>query len=57
MVLTATDNTLTGIVGTGGTGSGIIAHLTTVGDDSTVIVITNPGQGYTVGDDITFAKE
>ena len=52
----ATDNTLTGIVGTGGTGSGIVATLTTVGDDSTVIVITNPGQGYTVGDDITFAK-
>ena len=52
----ATDNTVTGIVGTGGTGSGIVATLTTVGDDSTVIVITNPGQGYTVGDDITFAK-
>ena len=52
----ATDNTVTGIVGTGGTGSGIVATLTTVGDDSTVIVITNPGQGYTVGDDITFQK-
>ena len=52
----ATDNTVTGIVGTGGTGSGIVATLTTVGDDSTVIVITNPGQGYTVGDDITFPK-
>ena len=52
----ATDNTLTGIVGSGGTGTGIIASLTTVGDDSTVIVITDPGRGYTVGDDITFAK-
>ena len=52
----ATDNTQTGIVGTGGTGSGIVATLTTVGDDSTAIVITNPGQGYTVGDDITFEK-
>ena len=52
----ATDNTGTGIPGTGGTGSGIVATLTTVGDDSTAIVITNPGQGYTVGDDITFEK-
>jgi len=52
----STDNTLAGIAGTGGTGSGIVATLTTVGDDSTVIIITDPGQGYTVGDDITFSK-
>ena len=52
----ATDNTVTGIVGSGGTGTGLIASLTTVGDDSTVIVITDPGRGYTVGDDITFQK-
>ena len=52
----ATDSTVTGIVGSGGTGTGIVATLTTVGDDSTAIVITNPGQGYTVGDDITFQK-
>ena len=52
----ATDNTATGIVGSGGTGTGLIASLTTVGDDSTVIVITDPGRGYTVGDDITFQK-
>ena len=52
----ATDSTVTGIAGSGGTGTGIVATLTTVGDDSTAIVITNPGQGYTVGDDITFQK-
>ena len=52
----STDSTVTGIAGTGGTGSGIVATLTTVGDDSTVIIITDPGQGYTVGDDITFSK-
>jgi hypothetical protein len=52
----STDSTLAGIAGTGGTGSGIVATLTTVGDDSTVIIITDPGQGYTVGDDITFSK-
>ena len=51
----ATDNSLT-IVGTGGTGTGITATLTTSGDDSTTCVITNPGQGYTAGDDITFEK-
>jgi hypothetical protein len=51
----ATDNSLS-IVGTGGTGTGITATLTTVDDDSTTCVITNPGTGYTVGDDITFAK-
>ena len=52
----ATDSTVTGIAGSGGTGTGIVATLTTVGDDSTAIIITNPGQGYTVGDDITFQK-
>ena len=52
----STDNAQT-LVATGGTGSGLTATLTTVGDDSTVIVITNPGQGYTVGDDVVFTKD
>ena len=52
----STDNTQT-LAATGGTGSGLTATLTTVGDDSTVIVITNPGQGYTVGDDVVFTKD
>ena len=51
----ATDSSAS-IVGTGGTGSGITATLTTSGDDSVTCVITNPGQGYTAGDDITFEK-
>ena len=54
----ATDNTVTGLTQTSttGSGTGIEVSLTTVDNDSTAIVITNPGQGYAVGDDIVFTK-
>ena len=42
---------------TTGSGSGLIVTLTTVDNDSTTVVITNPGQGYTVGDDVVFTKD
>ena len=42
---------------TSGSGSGLTATITTVGDDSTVIVITNPGQGYAVNDTVDFPKD
>ena len=42
---------------TTGSGTGLTVTLTTSGDDSTSIVITNPGQGYAVGDDVVFTKD
>ncbi len=42
---------------TSGSGSGLTATITTSGDDSTAIVITNPGQGYAVSDTVTFTKD
>ena len=41
---------------TSGSGTGCTATITTSGDDSTAIVITNPGQGYAVGDTVSFTK-
>ena len=38
-------------------GTGCTATITTNTTDSTSIVITNPGQGYSVGDAITFTKD
>jgi hypothetical protein len=53
----STDNAASlGQTSTSGSGTGIVATLTTVGDDSTTIVITNPGQGYAVSDTIVFTK-
>ena len=53
----STDNAASlGQTSTSGSGTGIVATLTTVGDDSTTIVITNPGQGYAVNDTIVFTK-
>ena len=42
---------------TTGSGVGLEVSLTTVDDDSTAIVITSPGQGYAVGDDVVFTKD
>ena len=42
---------------TSGSGTGLTATITTSGDDSTAIVITNPGQGYAVSDTVTFTKD
>ena len=54
----STDNaqSIAGVAVSPSTGTGIVATLTTVGDDSTTIVITNPGQGYAVNDTIVFTK-
>ena len=41
---------------TSGSGTGCTATITTSGDDSTAIVITNPGQGYAVNDTVSFTK-
>lgn len=41
---------------TSGSGTGCTATITTSGDDSTAIVITNPGQGYAAGDTVSFTK-
>ena len=41
---------------TSGSGSGLTATITTSGDDSTAIVITNPGQGYAANDTVDFPK-
>ena len=42
---------------TSGTGTGLAVDLATVGDDSTTIVITNPGQGYAALDTVVFTKD
>ena len=42
---------------TSGSGTGCTATITTVGDDSTAVVITNPGQGYAVNDTVDFTKD
>jgi len=42
---------------TSGTGTGLTVNLTTVDDDSTTIVITNPGQGYAALDTVVFTKD
>jgi len=52
-----TDNSLTILsTVTSGSGTGCTATITTSGDDSTAIVITNPGQGYAAGDTVSFTK-
>jgi len=53
----STDNAATlAQTSTTGSGTGLIVTLTTLGDDSVTAVITNPGQGYAVGDDVVFTK-
>ena len=42
---------------TTGNGLGLVITLTTSGDDSVTAVITNPGQGFAVGDDVVFTKD
>ena len=54
----STDNaeSIAGVAVSPSTGTGLVATLTTVGNDSTTIVITNPGQGFAVNDTVVFTK-
>ena len=54
-----TANEVTGIAGTAqgdSTGSGAIASITTTTTATTAVVLTNPGQGFAVGDVVRFVK-
>lgn len=47
------DGTYSSVPLTGGTGSGAIATVTILGGIATNVVLTNPGLGYTIGDQLS----
>lgn len=49
-----TDGSYTGLLLSGGTGTGLSANVTVVGGSVTAVTITNSGEGYVAGDKLSF---